>query len=722
MKQVFATNKGRVAFDTAMPTQGENELLVAVYASVISTGTETMGMKKGEMTLSEKLFEKKILWDKVNRVIKEKGLNTAIKAIKSNLSPAEQAVIFKPVGYSNAGIVIAKGRLVTNFNAGDRVACAGAGIAAHAEFSVIPVNLAVKIPDEVSFESAGFTTIGAIAMQGIRRANVTFGETVVITGLGLLGLIAVQIAKAWGLVVIGTDINPGRLEMAKELGADYCFDATDKNLVQKVRDTTHGYGADAVIIYAATKSSEPANQALEACRRKGRVVIVGSVGIDLQRDAMYSKELDFVMSTSYGPGRYDNQYELKGIDYPIGYVRWTENRNMMEFVRLLAEGKVKVDRLISGKFNIDQVNEAYQTLIENRGENISCLFNYLHENNIVPESRMKTHPRNFTKGKIGVGIIGAGSFIQRNHLANILKMPDQYELIGIAEKTPASAKTIGEKYKVNYVTTDYSQLLSDPNIDLIVIGTRHNLHAKLVTDAIKSGKNVLVEKPLAMNHYELSQVETAISENPGVIATVGFNRRYSPLIQKVKKNINDNGTPVVINYRVNAGYLPPDIWIQDIEEGGGRIVGEVCHFIDLISYLASNNVKELNAVHIPPDGNIIKSEDNVIVTMTFDNGSIGVLTYTAVGGKDMEKERIEIFTNGSSMVIDDFVELQTFNCNEKGISLKQFDKGHKALISELSKKLNNEDSLILPFETDIEMTNLTLSVIDQIHQMKRSKD
>ncbi|MCJ7448032.1 MAG: bi-domain-containing oxidoreductase [Bacteroidales bacterium] len=722
MKQIFATNKGLNALDAPVPTPGDNELLVAVYTSVISTGTETMGMKKGDVTLSEKLHEKKLLWDKVNRIIQEKGFNSAIKAIKNKLNPAEQAVIFKPVGYSNAGVVIAKGHLVTNFNVGDRVACAGAGIAAHAEFTSVPVNLAVKIPDEVSFESAGFTTIGSIAMQGIRRANVTFGETIVIIGLGLLGLIAVQIAKTWGLVVIGTDLNPLRLELAKEVGADHCFDANDKNLVQKIKDATHGYGADAVIIYAATKHSEPANQAMEACRKKGRVVIVGSVGMNLEREAMYSKELDFVMSTSYGPGRYDNQYELKGIDYPIGYVRWTENRNMMEFIRLLATGQVKVDPLISNRFNIDQAAEAYNTLVENPGGNISCLFNYLHEEKVVPVSRMEVHPRKITSGKIGVGIIGVGSFIQRNHLSNILNMPEEYELIGIAERTPASAKTVSEKYKVNYVSTDYRQLISDPDIDLIVIGTRHNLHAVLVTDSIRSGKNVLVEKPLAMNHDELSMIEGAIRENPHVVATVGFNRRYSPLIQKVKHVIKNSGTPVVINYRVNAGYFPPDIWVQDLEEGGGRIVGEVCHFIDLIAYLASGKVREIYAAHIPTDGKIIQSEDNVIVTMAFENGSIGVLTYTSIGGKDMEKERIEIFTNGSSLVINDFIELQTFNCDETGMKLKQADKGHKVLINELSKKLKNEESLILPFETDIEMTRLTLSVLDQIHGLKQVEE
>ena len=717
MKQILVANKGRKAHNTAMPTPADNELLVAVYTSVISTGTETMDMKKDDMSLSEKLLEKKALWNKVNQVIKEKGLSSALKAIKSKLNPAEQALIYKPAGYSNAGIVVAKGHLVTGFNPGDRVACAGAGIASHAEYTAVPVNLAVKIPDEVTLESAGFTTIGAIAMQGIRRANVTFGETVVITGLGLLGLIAVQIAKAWGLIVIGTDLNPKRLSIAKELGADYCFEAKDIDLVQKIKDKTNGNGADAVIIYAATKSSDPANQAMEICRRKGRVVIVGSVGMDLLRDTMYLKELDFVISTSYGPGRYDNLYELKGIDYPIGYVRWTENRNMMEFVRLLATGQVKVDRFISKSFDIDQAEEAYQSLLEETGENISALFKYLHKEKTVPASRIEIKPRLITSGKVHVGIIGAGGFIQKNHLANILRMPEEFEVVAIAEKTSASAASVGEKYSVKYVTTDYRQLLSDPDIDLIIIGTRHNLHATLVAESIKSGKHVLVEKPLAMDHAEMSMIRKAVKENPNVIATVGFNRRYSPLIQKAKTFISDTA-PVVINYRVNAGQISPENWVQNLEEGGGRIIGEACHFIDLIAYLASGNVKSLNATHIPPDGKTVKSEDNVIITMTFDNGSIGVLTYTSVGGLEMEKERIEIFTNDCSMVINSFIELKLFNCNANDIKLKEADKGHYALIKELSKTLRNKESLILPFDTDMEMTDLTLLALDQIHSLK----
>jgi predicted dehydrogenase/threonine dehydrogenase-like Zn-dependent dehydrogenase len=714
MKQIFRTVQGMKVYNIVMPTPGDNELLVAVHASVISTGTETMGLQKGDSSFSEKLSEKKLLLYKVKKSISENGMKVTVEAIKRKLNPSEQAMTFQPVGYSNAGVVVRKGRLVSNFNVGDRVACAGSGIAAHAEYSVIPVNLAVKLPDNVDFISAGFTTIGAIAMQGIRRANVTFGETVIITGLGLLGLLAVQIAKAWGLTVIGTDLVASRLDLAMNMRADLCIKADDENFLKKIADFTNGQGADAVIIYAATKSSVPSNQGLAACRKKGRVVVVGAVGMDLERQEMYTKELDFVISTSYGPGRYDDQYEIKGIDYPLGYVRWTENRNMIAFVKLLSEQLVKTDKLISNTFSIDQVEKAYNSLLENPEKNIASVFIYEQkeiEINRKEEILKKVKP----EGKIGVGIIGAGSFIKQNHLANILNLQNDFELIAIANKTPASSKSAHEKYKPSYVTTDYRELLNDPDIDLVVIGTRHNLHAKQVVDSINAGKHVLVEKPLALTHEELDSVKEAIAAHPGLTVTVGFNRRYSPFIQKAKKIIHESSSPVVINYRINAGYLPPDIWIQKLEEGGGRIAGEVCHFIDLTGYLVDSRLKMIGAVHIPINQGI-KSEDNVIVSMAFENGSIGVITYTSIGGKEMGKEQIEIFTNKSSIVINDFTELQTYNCQESSFRLKHFDKGHKALIEELAKKIKGKPSLILSFETDIASTQLTLEVIDIIHQ------
>jgi predicted dehydrogenase/threonine dehydrogenase-like Zn-dependent dehydrogenase len=715
MKQLLSNYAGIKVHNVAIPTPGDKEILIAVEASVISTGTETMDMRHSDTTLLEKIQEKKKLLDKVKKIVDDKGLAFAVSAIRQKLNPSEQALVFSPVGYSNAGTIISKGRLVNGFNIGDRVACAGAGIATHAEFAVIPINLAVKIPDNISCTEGAFTTIGSIAMQGLRRANVTFGETIVITGLGLLGLLAVQIAKSWGLVVVGLDINDERLLLAKQLGADHCFRADDLKAEKEIKDLTNGFGADAVLIYAGTKSSEPANQALRICRRKGRVVVVGAIGMELQRDAMYLNELDFVMSTSYGPGRYDNSYELKGNDYPIGYVRWTENRNMMEFVRLLSKGLVLVQPLISNTFGIEQAGDAYASLIENPAKNIASIFVYHHEEDEIISMKQEMYPKLIPAGKIKVGIIGAGGFIQSNHLPNMLKLNEYFEVVAIANRTSAEAKSAGEKYAMRYVTTNYHEILDDPGIDMVVIGTRHNLHAVQVADAIKSGKHVLVEKPLAMNRAELEMVKQSALSNQEVHATVGFNRRYSPLTQKIKQILGKSNSPVVINYRVNAGYFAPEIWVQDLEEGGGRIIGEACHFIDLIAYIANSELININAVHIPINQKSIKSEDNLIITLTFANGSVGVLTYVSIGGKSMPKEQIEVFNNSCSMVINDFIELNMYDTEEANIKLKLADKGHFNEMIEFAKLLKGEPSLILPFTTDLLMTEHTLSVVEMIH-------
>jgi predicted dehydrogenase/threonine dehydrogenase-like Zn-dependent dehydrogenase len=714
MKQIFKSNSGVNVFDAPLPSYKENEILVAVEASVISTGTETMDMKPLG-SFAERLEEKKRLANKLFDIYKDKGLSKTIEVLKKKLNPAEQAIVFSPLGYSNAGIVIAKGSLVSGFNVGDKVACAGSGIAAHAQFVAIPVNLAVKVPETVLIKDAAFTTIGAIAMHGIRRSEVSFGETVVIVGLGLIGLLAVQIAKAWGLVVIGLDLNEDRLKLAQEFGADFCFNASDVNTNSKILEITNGVGADAVVIYAATKSSEPANQAFKLCRRKGRVVAVGAVGMNLQRDEMYLKEIDFVMSTSYGPGRYDKNYELKGLDYPIGYVRWTENRNMVEFVRLLKDKKVNVNPLISNTYTIEETVEAYKSLIDDPLHNIANIFLYNHENTDSRELRVQMNNKPISHEKIKVGIIGAGSFIQTNHLANLLKMSNTYELIAIANGTPGGAKAVGEKYKCKYVTTNYQELLNDKDIDAIIIGTRHNLHAQQVIDSLNAGKHVLVEKPLAIRLEEIEKIKEVYKNSKGLIATVGYNRRYAPFVQNIKKIIEKSDEPLVINYRVNAGFFAHDYWVQDMEEGGGRIIGEACHFIDLVSYLAGSEIAKIEVVGIPPNGKSIKSLDNITCSIAFENGSIACVTYTSIGGKSMEKEYIEVFTNKSSFVINDFSQLLVYDAKLSNQVLKEKDKGHYNIMEEFAKSIKGQESKLLPFEHDINISEISINLVNELN-------
>jgi predicted dehydrogenase/threonine dehydrogenase-like Zn-dependent dehydrogenase len=712
MKQVFKNNASVTVNDVPVPTPADKELLVAVEASTISTGTETMDMK--EMSFLEKIEEKKHLIMKAKDLLSEKGFATTMKVIKEKINPAEQTAILKPIGYSNSGRVVAKGRLVKEFNVGDRVACCGAGIAAHAEYVVIPINLAAKMPDNVDYQSGAFSTIGSIAIQGIRRAGVSFGETIVITGLGLIGLLAVQIAKAWGLVVIGVDINPSRVELAKQLGADYSILANDPDIEKKIIAANGGIGVDAVIVFASTKSSIPANQSFGFCRRKGRVVAVGTIGMELDRNAMYMKELDFVISTSYGPGRYDNSYEIEGNDYPIGYVRWTENRNLIEFLRLLSICAVDVKPLISNTFKVEDAVEAYKCLVENPAENIASLFIYNHDLEAVPISKIDISPRTVSSDKIRVGVIGAGGFVKANHIKNMLKFKKEYEIVAIANHTPGSSKISGEQYGVRYATTDYKEILKDPEVDMVVIGTHHSLHASQVVDAVRAGKHVLVEKPLAITIDEINSIKKAIAENPYIHVAVGFNRRYADLIQKAKQVVMQKNAPVLVNYRINAGHIPSESWVQDLKDGGGRIIGEGCHFIDLITFLVGSKITTFNIVHIPlsPEN---KSEDNFIVSLGFENGSIGVLTYTSIGGKDMAKERIEVFCGASSMVIDNFNEIKFYNCKRKDIRLSKTDKGHEILIQEFAKLLKGRESLILPFETDIDSSEITIHIVEQMH-------
>ncbi|NVO02101.1 MAG: Gfo/Idh/MocA family oxidoreductase [Bacteroidetes bacterium] len=716
MKQVFKNNNNIKVYDVPLPTPGENEIMVAVGASVISTGTEIMGMHYGQKKLIDVFLEKKALINKALQKIKEEGLNATIKTIKRKLDPSEQTIVFNPIGYSNSGTIVSKGRFVKNFNVGDRVACAGSGIASHAEYVAVPVNLAVKLPENVSIRDAAFTTIGSIAMQGIRRANVTFGETIVITGLGLLGLLAVQIAKAWGLIVIGLDLNDKRLEIAKSMGADYCFLANKIESENTIHELTNMNGADAVIIYASTKSSEPSNQAFKLCRRKGKVVVVGAIGMDLNREEMYMKELDFLMSTSYGPGRYDSLYENKGIDYPIGYVRWTENRNMTEFVRLISTGQIDVHQLISQSFSIDQADQAYQSLFTNPENNISCLFQYQHEVMEAPANKCILYTRPTHSGKIRVGIIGAGGFVRSSHLPNILKLPELFELKALANRTPASAKSVGEKYKAAYITTEYQQILKDPDIEMVVIGTRHDLHANQVIDAIQAGKHVLIEKPLAITEEELELIRKTHEQFPNIHVSVGFNRRYSSLTKKVKEIIDLSKGPIFINYRINAGHIPSNHWVQNLEEGGGRVVGEVCHFIDLVCFLIESEVSNIQVAHIPINNVNIQSTDNLSILLTHEDGSVSNIIYVSQGGKNMPKERLEVFLDNSSMIIDDFNCLQMFNTKEKDIKLKQTDKGHYIEIEEFAKLINGKKSLIAPFEKDIKSTELTFAVLKIINE------
>ena len=526
MKQVLLKN-GKVTVDEVPPpTCGDNEVLVANAYSAISVGTELGMITSSKRSPLLNALKNPDLIKKALNYVKSKG-------IKETLSVAREfQELLVPLGYSTAGIVIAKGKNVIDISIGDKVACAGAGKANHAEIVSVPRNLVAKIPERVSFEEAAFTTLGAIAMQGIRRADVQFGETIVIFGVGLIGQLAVQIAKAAGYEVIAVDKKPERVDLAVSMGADLGLVVGKHHLEKEVFIYTNGYGADAVIIYAATRSNEPVNQAMRMIRKKGKVVVVGSVGMNLERQPFYEKEADFLISRSYGPGRYDPLYEEKGIDYPIDYVRWTENRNMQAFLSLLNQKKVNVEPLITAVFPIDEAEKAYDLLLRAKQSPLGILLKYDPSKyvsvtgKIVSPKKLEVSPRT-VKGKINVAVIGAGNFAKGVLLPLMSKIP-YYNLRAIVSATGINAKQTALKYGAEYCTTDYNEVLNDEEVNLVIITTPHHLHYPMIMDAAKARKAIFVEKPMCLTEEELNKIVKAISETK-VPLVVGFNRRYSPL-------------------------------------------------------------------------------------------------------------------------------------------------------------------------------------------------
>jgi predicted dehydrogenase/threonine dehydrogenase-like Zn-dependent dehydrogenase len=716
MKQVFRTQQGIKVMEVPMPMIGDNDVLVKVVRSMISTGTETMTMKKEIIPLSSKINIQKDRFRKLKKFVKANGISTTFKIVNKKLNPSSNDIVLSPIGYSNSGIIVSIGKNILNFKIGDRVACAGSGIAAHAEYVAIPRNLAVTIPDNVTFEQAAMTTIGSIALQGLRRANVTFGDTVVITGLGLIGLLAVQIAKAWGLNVIALDIETDRIELAKKVGANNAFNALDPEIELLIKNLTNGFGADAVVICAATKSDAPVNQAMKLCRRKGTVTIVGAVGMNVEREQMYLKEIDLSMSTSYGPGRYDEQYEVMGIDYPVGYVKWTENRNMEEFVRLLSLEAINIEPLINKSFEMEEATAAFNYLLNPSIKPIGAMLSYKDEHLSLTPSLYVSQNKKYTKIEtplIKVGIIGSGGFVQGNHLPNLQELNNLYTIHAICDKNQVLAANLAHKYGAAFSTTDYHAILEDKSIDFVIIGTRHNLHSKLAIECLQAGKHVLVEKPLAMTLDELTELDAEIKKSDKHL-TVGFNRRYSPFALVIKDIFKDRISPAMITYRINAGSFPLNNWIHDPIEGGGRIIGEACHFIDFISFVIDRSLVQHSFYNIPIDKKVVQANDNVAVNFSYSDGSVANMVYTSIGNKQMDKERIEIFCDNKSIVLDNFTRMDCYGVTGKNLNLKKMDKGFKEELINFAKIIKGERQASLSWDSIYSTTKVTIEIMNKI--------
>ena len=677
MKQILQNQKtGEVkATDVPAPVARPGFVLVRTAASLISAGTERATVAAGQKSLLARAVDQPHLVSQVIQKAKSEGVFNTVTAVRSKLGS------LVALGYSAAGTVIEVGNDVANFQVGDRVACAGVGYASHAEILSVPKNLCVRLPDQVSFDSASFGTLGAIAMQGVRLAELTLGESVVVIGLGLIGQVTAQLLNANGCRVFGIDLDQSKIELAKQFGADGGC-APDDDAQWRVMEWSRGRGADAVLITAATSSNAPVELAGEISRKKGRVVAVGAVGLKIPRQPYYDRELGFKISMSYGPGRYDPEYEERGHDYPIGYVRWTEGRNLESFLDLIAEGRINVEGLITHRFELAETEQAYQLIAGESGEPyLGVVLQYASERDLerrIPIAAKKA--TNATPAKsVRVGLIGAGNYARAMLLPHFKSAGA--ELQSIATASGVTARTVAEKFGFRFCVSGADEVLADDEVNLIVIATRHDTHAELARRALERERHVFVEKPLALSDDELESVIAAAAESEGELI-VGYNRRFSPLGRAAKEFFADRQAPLSINYRVNAGRIPPNHWAQDAREGGGRIIGEVCHFIDFMHFVTGSLVTRVYAESITTRNQEITSEDSVFITLRFADGSNGSIAYVAEGDKALPKERIEIFGAGKSFVIDDFRSCVAYqDGREKKTRLREQDKGQEDEVS-----------------------------------------
>jgi polar amino acid transport system substrate-binding protein len=676
-------------------------ILVDNVASLISAGTEKMAVDLAQKSLVGKAKERPDLVRQVITKVQKDGLASTFRTVMARLDTP------LALGYSCAGMVREVGRGAEEFRAGDRVACAGMNYASHAETVYVPKNLSVKIPDNVSFEEASFVTLGAIALQGVRVAEVKLGESVAVIGLGLLGQITVMLLKAAGCRVIGIDLDSQKLELAKQHGAEAAVNRND-DVEGAVAQFTSGYGVDAVVITAAADSNDPIELAGVIARDRAVVSMVGAVGMDIPRKVYYEKELQLRLSRSYGPGRYDPQYEEGGVDYPISYVRWTERRNMEEFLRLISAGAVKLDKLITHRFDIAQAETAYDIITGKTPQPyLGIVLTYSEKSaqkrssNIVVLREAQTLPGSDT---VSLGVIGAGNFAKAVLLPRLAKASG-LKLTGIATATGRNAKAIGEQYGFGFCTSDYQELLGSDNISTVLIATRHDSHARMTVESLRAGKIVYVEKPLAISQQQLDEVAEAVAQTNGRVM-VGFNRRFSSLAAEMKQSFANAG-PLAMTYRINAGEIPRESWIQN-EEGGGRIVGEVCHFVDFLQFLTDSEPQEVFA-YATATGNGL--HDTLSIVIRFSDGSTGNINYFATGDKSFPKERVEVYGGGRVGVLEDFRVLETWSNGKRKVTKRlQQDKGFDEEIAAFVAAVRKGVAMPIPFRSLMLTTQVTLSI------------
>jgi predicted dehydrogenase/threonine dehydrogenase-like Zn-dependent dehydrogenase len=709
--------RGRVVpVDIPAPLVSSETILVKTVNSCISAGTEISDViRSGRSLISRALDQPSAIWKFLN-MVRTEGLVSTVERITG------QSDIGAPIGYSAAGLVLATGKDVAGLKAGDRVAVAGVGIANHAEFIEAPRNLSIRMADGLGFPAASTVALGGIAMQAIRRAGVHVGEFAVVYGVGTIGCLVLQMLIASGARAIAADIDPGRLEIAQRMGAELCVNAKETDISELVRHLTDGYGAD-VALYCSN-ASDP--KALSVCastlRRKGRIILVGAWSGGIERADVYSKELDVLMSTSYGPGRYDESYEKGGLDYPYAYVRWTERRNMQEYLRLVATGKIAVDNLIQAVYPIGRADEAFQ-LLRNPERPLFVLLDYglelpSHLQQLAPPAPMahRTNslgrPLKRSAGKIRVGIIGAGRFATGMHLPNLVALSKWYKVRAVCSRTGFSAKAAAKSFEALYATTNYREILQDPEIDLVMICTRPALHAGLVIESLAAGKHTFVEKPLCTTPEDLRALDPLCRSLEGdperAILMTGFNRRFSAYAREVKRCVSGNVNPLFLRYTMNAGYLSPGDMVY---AEGGRLVGEACHVIDLLSFLVGSPVRSFATARLAPRTGSLRPEDNTSFALEYENGSLAAVDYFALGSPELPKERLEVHFDGKSIVVEDYRRISGFGVKVARLASPQPQKGHREELEALAIHiLDRKPDWPISWDSMAETTQLSFSL------------
>ncbi len=724
MKQVLQNIRDGETFvaEVPIPTPKPGMALIKTGSSLVSAGTERMLVEFGEKSLIGKARSRPDLVRQMVDKARREGLVTTIEAAFNRL---DQPMV---LGYSSAGEIVALGEGLKGFQIGQRVACAGGGYAVHAEYAIVPQNLLAVLPDQVSYDQAAFATLGAIAMHGFRLTQAQVGERVAIIGLGLVGLLAAGIAKAAGCQVLGIDIDPHRIELAVQMGIE---GVSRDNAESAAQSFSRNRGCDAVLICADTPSNDPVELAGAIARDRAAVVATGAVGLQIPRKVYYEKELSFINSRSYGPGRYDRGYEESGQDYPIGYVRWTEGRNLEAFIDLLASGQVDVEPLISHRFPIEDAAQAYELITGKKQEPfLGVLLTYpqtVVSTDLLPkrvEATLQTASKIITPSQVTVGVLGAGNFAAAVMLPTLKKIPS-IRFTGIASASGVNAQSAAKRFGFSYATSDEQQVIADTETQIVMILTRHNLHARQVIAALSSGKSVFCEKPLALNIEELDEITGVLNsiDNPvqgrgnfqRPILMVGFNRRFAPFAIKMADFFAHRHEPMFIHYRINAGYIPSSHWVHDPIQGGGRIIGEGCHFIDFVSFLVGNSPAAVHAQALPDSGKY--NQDNVTITLTFPDGSIGTIDYLANGDKSFPKEYVEVFCGGQVAVLNDFRSLTMIQNGKKKTerSLLRQDKGHLAEWEAFVSAIQSQGNPPIPYAQLIGVTGASFLAVKALN-------